>query len=421
MEPTAPTSSIPPGSSAAAVGALFEAAAALHRIDPWSDLDPAAWAIELSSEALGLRGAVIALIADQEERHVGFGVFASRAAFDAWSADREEDAPLPAHWMVSYQPAHELPPALRKEAAEHQWDLAGPGAFPVLLVSDEAGVLGPVPALIDQAEAVARALVELVADQSDMGAAFEEGEAFTCTTVVTTHAGARELRLTVALEVDEILLVTDLMVTLADLVDGDHGPDADARHAVEETLLESFAMSVEGRALPDLRWTQSFLDCAADELGLTLPLLDARHVGSVLLGGLAAKAIAPPDQAAAMVEELRAFFTFVGRTSRWPNAAPVLVLLGPALVDELTLALTPGSGFDAARSAVLEGVDPGLDMADPRGLQSWMRALEAGMPVPESAPPDAQPPRGGKPLTAKAKQKKKDKRKAAKKARKKRR
>jgi len=119
-----------------AMAALFRAAAALFRARPWKIVPGDACVFSVTIEALELRGAALSIIGQLGES-LGLLVFpgledfhAFRDAFDA--IERGEQADVPPHLALTFERGAELLPALRREIAEHGWEIAAPNAYPVL-------------------------------------------------------------------------------------------------------------------------------------------------------------------------------------------------------------------------------------------------------------------------------------------------
>jgi len=115
-----------------------------------------------------------------------------------------------------------------------------------------------------------------------------------------------------------------------------------------------------------------------------------------------------------IVEEMRAFYTFLKREFGLKQADSCLRVLGSNAVKKLEAALSDSSNFGMAKSLFMAGADAGFDMQSKDGIEAWMQSIQ-GKPLPPTIPLPGLP----QPSSKKATKATKDKRKAARKARKK--
>ena len=192
------------GLSPDAVGAFFDAMAALWRAAPWHAVpgDDAPFRVDV--EALDATGAVAVVIGQMGE---SFGVIlcASLDDYDRFVEASEAmeagdvravfDAGMPAHLALNYDPIEDVTTVRREERETHGWALAGEGAFPSLIALEE-GLVRRAPSARELvlAEALARAFAR-VADGEGFEPAWEDGEPVERTLRVPTHGGEVEVRL----------------------------------------------------------------------------------------------------------------------------------------------------------------------------------------------------------------------------------
>lgn len=110
-----------------------------------------------------------------------------------------------------------------------------------------------------------------------------------------------------------------------------------------------------------------------------------------------------------IVDEVRAFYTFLKREFGLKQADSCLQVLGNNAVTKLEAAMSDNTNFGMTKSLFMAGADAGFDMQSTDGIEAWMQSLE-GKPVPSSIPIRRHPQSTSK--------KDKMKRKAARKARK---
>ena len=135
--------------SAALVEELFRASEALYRAAPWRGTDDSK-VLRLDIPTLGVEGACLSIIGSLGES-LGFIIFPSLVAYDRFigAMERIEEGrgrPDLGTSMLSlnFDRGADLPPAMRREAAEHGWPVAGAEAYPSVQHRDRDGVLRPI-------------------------------------------------------------------------------------------------------------------------------------------------------------------------------------------------------------------------------------------------------------------------------------
>jgi hypothetical protein len=120
----------------AAIAELFETAMLLFRAAPWR-VAVEEQIIRLDAPALELEGAVISIIGSLDESH-GLLLFSSLEDYLNFG-EQEPAGPQTREVAVrslSFSTAQELPPTMLQEVHDHTWPVAGPRAYPALLVVD---------------------------------------------------------------------------------------------------------------------------------------------------------------------------------------------------------------------------------------------------------------------------------------------
>ena len=204
------------------------------------------------------------------------------------------------------------------------------------------------------------------------------------------------------------------------VVDADTGEyDEEAALQYQETLEELFAQSPEGVALTEqgetLGWASPFLSYAMSYLGVTPVEMTARDFDEVLLELFPRKVAVGPEEAAAIVDELRAFWTFLGRAYSLPNAPALLKRLDSHAVTRLKRALADPANFGMAKSMVMQGQARGFDTTTKEGLDAWIHTHNAELSMAVGAGPARLPQAARKQSTQ---SKEKHRRKMAKSSRK---
>ena len=180
------------------------------------------------------------------------------------------------------------------------------------------------------------------------------------------------------------------------VVDAETGEyDEETAIQYQETLEELFAQSPEGMALTEqgmsLGWTSPFLSYAMSYLGLTPAEMTARDFDEVLFELFPRKVAVEPEEAAAIVGELRAFWTFLGRAYSLPNAPALLKLLDSRAVGRLERALADPANFGMAKSMVMQGQARGFDTTTKEGLDAWIHTYNAEQTLAVGAGPPRLP------------------------------
>jgi hypothetical protein len=162
------------------------------------------------------------------------------------------------------------------------------------------------------------------------------------------------------------------------VVDAETGEyDEEAAIQYQETLEELFAQSPEGTALTEqgetLGWVSPFLSYAMSYLGVTPAEMTAGDFDEVLFELFPRKVAAGPEEAAAIVDELRAFWAFLGRAYSLPNAPALLKLLDSRAATRLERAMANPANFGMAKSLVMQGQARGFDTTTKEGLDAWIQ------------------------------------------------
>ncbi|HEU4365101.1 MAG TPA: UPF0149 family protein, partial [Candidatus Krumholzibacteria bacterium] len=177
-----------------ALSAFFDAAAELYEHAPWTVVPDDASLFRITSSKLDLRGGVACVIGQAEE---SYGVILFDSPGDCEEYRRlarlamSEDMPsrgLPRHAALSFERAQDLAPALRREIGARKWRVAGPAAFPrIMLVEPDMILRPPTHADYRRMEGVCRAISRLIDTEAGLSRAWE---------------GARSLRRRLTVEVE---------------------------------------------------------------------------------------------------------------------------------------------------------------------------------------------------------------------------
>lgn len=381
------------------MGAFFDAAASLFRAAPWKVVPDDQCLFSITIASLGVHDAVMSVIG-QAGQSFGLLLFSGFDDFETYldaahAFELGEELEMPPHFAIHFERGADLEPALRREIAEHQWTVAGANAYPWVAAVDEDLVsCPPTGEEMIIAEALARALVHLLAEKKAIRRAFDHAEPLARTLSVTTHAG--EIEITLRAPYTEALV------------------DPDGHEAIADELARRFATSHEGSGLDAHGALRLVMDLGADYLGLPITSLDASDLRKVLFEILPRKVSVPASEARSIVDELRAFYVFAKRELGLKQADACLRVLGADAVKKLEAALSDDRNFGMAKSILMEGAAAGFDMQSKEGIEAWMQSMQ-GQPLPPSiALPGTRPRSSAKTATVR-----KNERKAVRKARKK--
>jgi hypothetical protein len=171
----------------------------------------------------------------------------------------------------------------------------------------------------------------------------------------------------------------DIHQSVVDPDTGEYNEEAGIQY--QEAIEELFAESPEGLALTEqgmtLGWTSTFLTYAMSYVGVTPAEMNEREFDEVLFEFFPRKVAVGAEEAAEIIAELRAFWTFLGRVYGLPNAPALLKRLDARAVDRLEHALANPANFGMAKAMVMQGQARGFDTTTEEGLNAWMHTYNA--------------------------------------------
>ena len=148
-----------------------------------------------------------------------------------------------------------------------------------------------------------------------------------------------------------------------------------------EQLMDAFAESPEGRAIIErfgrVGWAYTMMDYAMGYLGVTPADMTVRDFNEIVFDAFPRKVSVEPECADEVIEELAAFWRFVGRQYKVPHAQEIVTSLGPDSADQLRQELADSSNFGMAKSMFMSGKQAGFDMTTQQGLDEFLLAYNA--------------------------------------------
>lgn len=170
--------------------------------------------------------------------------------------------------------------------------------------------------------------------------------------------------------------------------DGGGDRDEELVRSYTHGLMAAFESSVE--AVPILeqygcvQWAGLMLDYAIDYIGTSPAEMTLQDHDEVVFDLFPRKVSVEPDQAASIIAELRAFWSFVSRQYGAANAPKILATLDGPAADRLRKSLADSSNFGMAKSFVTMGTQSGFDMTSQEGVAAFQAAynarIQAGAP-----------------------------------------
>ena len=400
-----------------AMAAFFQATAALFRATPWKTVPTDDSLLSVTIEELGVRDAVLSVIG-QMGQSLGLILFAGLDDFEAYvdagmAMDEGEHPAIPPHLSLNFEPGAELSAPLRTQVADHRWEVAGPTAYPLLVAVDADLVARPPTAReVAMFEALALALPRLLADSKALRAAWNGGAPIERTLVVPARLGDLEVSFRVPCEGESTRHAppSDPLAALLELGRGADDIRAEARRPLEDELMRRFAASPEAMPLARIGFCQSVMDLAADYVDATIATLAPAALREIVFELIPRKVSIDATAASEIIDELRAFFAFLGREFGFAQARGCARVLGGDAVQRLAAALSDSSKFGMAKAMVMAGREAGFDMETKEGIEAWMRVMQT-QPLPATirlpsfsagAPPRRRAPAGPKKVARKA-------------------
>jgi hypothetical protein len=146
-----------------------------------------------------------------------------------------------------------------------------------------------------------------------------------------------------------------------------------------EDVLNRFSDSPEFKALEDYGRLPIFLQYAWSHLGETVGTLTPRDQAEILFELFPRKVSCDASVAAAIVAEVRAFWTWLDREFQLPNARACLEALGPNAAADLEKELSNPRNFGMAKSFFMQGREAGFDMTTQQGLNEFLLHYNANL------------------------------------------
>jgi hypothetical protein len=323
-----PPTVAPPSSGGGASAELYAAAARLFRAQPWNVLDEDA-VFSVSVPSLGLEHGVVTVLGGHEGERLGLLLFTSVDDFAGYLEGAlevlesgEDRLPSKAghHLVLDFSKGRDVPADLRERIAKNGYEIAAPTAYPCFAALDDR-FAARVP---DAREAkllvlTAHAFAELATTSGDLGWLRSDG------------LKRRFGELVLEYPHPELELDVDVVDQLADDID-------------TLALYEDFIGSPEARLVTEIAgdeddptWPLVLLNFAEEHHEVSVSDLTPAIVEDVVFRILPRQPACDVSDAPAIVNDLRAFFTFLSRTKECARAHECLPLFDDDAVARLSM------------------------------------------------------------------------------------
>ncbi len=137
-----------------------------------------------------------------------------------------------------------------------------------------------------------------------------------------------------------------------------------------DELMELFLDSPEGKALAEKYpgpgfWAAQVIDYGYNYIGVTIPAMEIGHINELLKDIFPRKiSLQSPDEAKLAIPELIAFWEFIKREFKLPNASIILSYLRKFDIDKFVEDMNDPANFGMAKSFFMQGQQAGFDMTD---------------------------------------------------------
>lgn len=406
------------GLKAGQISSFFDAATELYLSSPWEFVPHDACLLSVTVESHGIDNGVLSVIGQMGESF-GIILYASIQHYSEYqiASDRmrrDLDYDVPPHSALSFDDGAEVSTSIRKEIAEHGWQVANTSSYPVIFTPDRDNFLRPLAAAdVALFEALSRALPTVLKNRGKLMQGWDGEKVFRKKITVDSMGDQVAVEIGAPYPFEKGYASKDpadtTMIQLALLAHTAAEPDAGTHNELCEALQELFFQSPEGKKCPDgPSIVTPILHFAFMYQSATIATLQAGSLEEIVFEILPRKVMVPPDQAKAIIEECRLFYRFLKRQYALTQADHCLEVLGGNAIKRLKAALADDRGFGLGKGAIASGMLPDLG----NGLMPPGLSLDhVGM-----GPVDSGQVATGKPVD---KQDKKRKRKAARKSRKK--
>jgi hypothetical protein len=350
---------IGPGLAESDVARFFHASARLYRVAPWGAVPPDGF-LSIMCPQLGIEAGALCVVGQAGESF-GFAVFRSTADATAYVDACEkrmagDDVAFPPHIMFSYDDRRTIGAVLAREVAKHGWELAGPKAYPsVVMIDSDLVARGLTQEELDGVCAIADTLARFTAE-GRLQDAFDQGERITW----------KQLD-------GEVELAAPL--SLLDEEDADQ---------VRQRCFEALGRFAEsGSATEHIGWLELIVNYSVDYMGAGPGDVSPIDLEELLFEVVPRKVSCEPEDAPAIVAALRAFLGFAADELASTAARENLASLRPDSSQKLARRLADPRNYGMAKALLMAATRAGFERSE-AGLAAYLKTTN-GMPLPSFA------------------------------------
>lgn len=352
------------GTNEETIAEFFDAAAMLYRAKPWKHIPHDQSLISVSIEALGLKDAALSVIG-QLGQQFGIVLFDQlveheryRLMGDALHRGVEPDyAP---HSFLSFEPVKELDADLRKDISRHNWQVADTKAYPLLMAPDASRSMRPISSHdFMRFNVLARALVNALSNARFI-ASHAGGPSTRIEQTIDTISGPVSVVIEAPYPYERVMreqgAADSLFARFIAMERTSDDMDWDLHDALSTELQEKYMASPEAKAIDTAASVSTLLmSFSFNYLNCTIATLTAADLEEILYEIIPQKVMMPAFEAVNMIEDARAFFSFLKRSYQSVPADQCLSILTPDAAARLAAAMNKPNLFGMGKSMLSEG------------------------------------------------------------------
>lgn len=361
------------GASTAEIGAFFDAAAMLYRAKPWNTIPHDQSLISVSIDAFGLKHAPLSVIG-QMGQHFGIVLFDQLAKYDRYSLigdaiHRGVEPDYPPHTFLSFEPAKEIETIMRKDISKHGWKVANNKAYPLLMAPDQDRTMRPITSRdLTLFNALAQALASALSSR-EFVASHNGGSSTKIEHTISTDSGAVKVVLETPYPYETVMrengAADAIFARLITMERTTEEMDWDLHDALSTQLQEKYQASPEARSIGNAASISTLImDFSFNYLDCTVASLDPAGLEEILYDIIPRKVMMPASEAPNMIEDARAFFSFLKRAYQSEHADQCLSILTNDAASKMAAAMDNPNLFGMGKSILSEGTGFPFDLPD---------------------------------------------------------
>lgn len=361
------------GASSEAIGEFFDAAALLYRAEPWNHIPHDQSLISVSIDALGVKHAPLSVIG-QMGQHFGIVLFDQLANHERYTLigeaiHRGVEPDYPPHTFLSFDPAKEVEACMRKDISRHGWKVANTKAYPLLMAPAEGRMMRPItPRDLTLFNALAQALTSALSN-TDFIDSHNSGSSTRIEQTVSSDSGPVTVVLEAPYPYEKIMnengASDSLFARLIAMERTKDEMDWDLHDALSTQLQEKYLASPEARAIDTAASVSTLImSFAFNYLNCTVATLNPADLEQILYDIIPRKVMMPASEAVNMIEDARAFFSFLKRAYQSVHADRCLSILTDDAAPRMAAAMNNPSMFGMGKSALSEGTGFPFNLPD---------------------------------------------------------